>query len=73
MSKVTDKYQITIPPGVRKELGVVPGSEVVISKQGDKFMLVIDPINELKKRWQGRFKSNKTTDEYMVEIRGQVW
>ena len=31
MTKVTAKYQITIPPEVRRELGIVPGSEVDIS------------------------------------------
>jgi AbrB family looped-hinge helix DNA binding protein len=28
MSKVTAKYQITLPVKVRKELGIVPGTEV---------------------------------------------
>lgn len=33
MSKVTAKYQITIPVGVRKKLGIVPGSEVDIAQE----------------------------------------
>ena len=28
MPKVTDKYQITLPKGLRKELGIVPGADV---------------------------------------------
>lgn len=72
MSKVTAKYQITIPPEVRKELGIVPGSEVDITKKGDKYVLIVNPIIELKKRWRGRFKDGKTTDEYMDEIRGRI-
>ncbi len=72
MSKVTAKYQITIPLKVRKELGIVPGSEVDIARKGDKYVLVVNPINELKKRWRGRFKDGKTTDEYMDEIRGKA-
>lgn len=72
MSKVTAKYQITIPVEVRKELGIVPGSEVDIIKKGDKYVLIVDPVSELKKRWRGRFRDRKTTDEYMDEIRGKV-
>lgn len=72
MSKVTAKYQITIPPEVRNELGIIPGSGVDITREGDKYVLIVNPIIELKKRWRGRFKDGKTTDEYMDEIRGKV-
>lgn len=72
MSRVTAKYQITIPLKVRKELGIVPGSEVDITREGDKYVLVVNPVEELKKKWRGRFKDGKTTDEYMDEIRGTV-
>ena len=34
VSKVTAKYQFTIPLRVRKELGIVPGTEVDIKKKG---------------------------------------
>ncbi len=27
---------------------------------------------QIKKRWQGKFKDKKNTDEYMSEIRGEV-
>ena len=63
MSKVTAKYQITIPPHVRKELGIVPGSHVEITKKGGRFVLVANPIDELKKNWRGKFKGGKTCDE----------
>jgi len=72
MSRVTAKYQITIPVEVRKELGIIPGTEVDIAREGDKYVLVVNPIIELKKRWRGRFRDGKTTDEYMDEIRGKV-
>ncbi len=72
MSKVTAKYQITIPVKVRKELGIVPGSEVDITIEGDKYILIVNPINEIKKKWQGRFKNGKTTNDYMDEIRGKA-
>ena len=72
MSKVTAKYQITIPVKVRKELGIVPGSEVDITIEGDKYILIVNPINEIKKKWRGRFKNGKTTNDYMDEIRGKA-
>ena len=72
MSRVTAKYQLTIPREVRKELKITPGTEVDIARKGDKYILILNPINELKKRWRGRFKNSKTTDEYMNEIRGKV-
>ncbi|MCF8128303.1 MAG: AbrB/MazE/SpoVT family DNA-binding domain-containing protein [Deltaproteobacteria bacterium] len=72
MSKVTAKYQITIPIKVRKELGIVPGSEVDISKEGEKYILVVDPIEAIKKKWRGKFRDGSTTMEYLEEIRGGV-
>jgi AbrB family looped-hinge helix DNA binding protein len=72
MSKVTAKYQITIPPEVRKELGIIPGTKVDITRKGDRYVLIVKPINELKKRWRGRFKDGMTTDEYMDEVRGKA-
>ena len=72
MSKVTAKYQVTIPPAVRKELGIVPGAEVEITKDGDRYVLVTNPIEEVKRKWRGKFKNKITTDEYINEVRGTV-
>ena len=72
MSKVTAKYQITIPPVVRKELGIVPGSEVEIEKQGGKYILLVNPVEEIKQRWRGKFKGGPKSDDYMDEVRGPV-
>jgi len=58
MTKVTAKYQITIPPEVRTELGIVPGSEVEICKEEDRYVLVVDPIAELKKNGVGDLRVN---------------
>lgn len=41
MSKVTSKYQITIPVSVRKTLGIIPGSDIDIVSKGDEFMTEI--------------------------------
>lgn len=70
MSKLTAKYEITIPVEVRQELGIVPGTEVDIVKEGEKYILVVDPIAEIKKKWRGRFKDGSKTMEYIDEIRG---
>jgi len=72
MSKVTAKYQITIPKSVRRELRIIPGNEVDIRKEGDRYVLVVDPIADLEKNWRGKFKSKQSSDEYINEIRGEV-
>ncbi len=72
MSKVTAKYQVTIPVKVRKEMGIVPGAEVDITKKGQEYILVVDPIETIKRRWRGRFKGGLKTMEYMDEVRGKV-
>ena len=72
MSRVTAKYQVTIPVTVRKELGIVPGTEVDIAKEGEKYILVVDPIETIKRKWRGSFKGGLTTTEYMDEVRGNV-
>lgn len=72
MSKVTAKYQVTIPAKVRKELGIVPGIEVDIAKEGRKDVLVVDPIDTIRKKWRGRFKGGATTMQYLDEVRGKI-
>lgn len=72
MSKVTAKFQITIPNTIRKELGVVPGSEVDIVKYRGKYVLVVNPVDDLKNKWKGKFKGSTTTMGYMDDIRGEV-
>jgi AbrB family looped-hinge helix DNA binding protein len=70
VSKVTEKYQITLPVKVRKELGIVPGTEVDIVKEGKRYLLVVNPAEGLKKKWRGRFKGAVTTMQYLDEVRG---
>lgn len=72
MSKVTAKYQVTIPVKIRKELGIIPGTEVDIKKEGKKYVLVVDPIETIKEKWRGRYKDATTTMEYLDEVRGKV-
>jgi len=72
MSKVTAKYQVTIPVDVRKEMGIIPGAEVAITKKGGKYVLIVNPIETVKSKWRGRFKGGPATMEYMDEVRGKV-
>ena len=71
MAKVTAKYQITIPPKVRRKLGILPGAEVDIAPQGDKYVLVVDPLEAIKKKWRGRFRDRVTTLEYSTRCGGR--
>ena len=70
MAKVTAKYQITIPPGVREKLGIVPGTEVDIARQGNKYALVVNPVETIKKKWRGRLGDRGTTMGYLDKVRG---
>ncbi|MBI9084489.1 MAG: AbrB/MazE/SpoVT family DNA-binding domain-containing protein [Desulfobacterales bacterium] len=72
MSKVTAKYQVTVPIKVRKELGIIPGMEVDIAKKGNDFVLIADPVTMIKHKWRGKFAGKTTTMEYMDEVRGKL-
>ena len=72
LSKVTAKYQVTIPIKIRKELGIVPGTEVDIKKEGQKYVLIVDPVAKVREKWCGKFRDESTTMEYMDEVRGKV-
>jgi len=72
LSKVTVKYQVTIPVKVRKQMGIIPGTEVDIKKEGQKYVLVVNPVETIKKKWRGRFRGGPATMDYIDEIRGKV-
>ena len=72
MSKVTAKYQITIPLSVRKAIGLIPGSEIDIVSKGDDFVLKVNPMKDLKRKWRGKYKNKKSSDQYIDEIRGEI-
>ena len=72
MAKVTAKYQITLPPGIRRALKITPGIEVDIIKNGPNYVLVVDPNTRIRKKWCGRLKSAEKTMDYINRIRGPV-
>ena len=47
ISKVTDKYQVTIPKDVREELGLRPGEEVIV-ETGAKGHIVVKRFRSIK-------------------------
>jgi AbrB family looped-hinge helix DNA binding protein len=70
MSKVTAKYQVTIPPRIRAALNIMPGIEVNFKEEKGRFFLVKNPgINPIEK-WRGTLKTKRSTDEIMTELRG---
>jgi AbrB family looped-hinge helix DNA binding protein len=72
VSKVTAKYQITLPKKVRRELGIVPGAEVDIVKAGKRFVLVVNPTDSIKNKWRGRFRDGSNTADYLDQVRGRI-
>lgn len=57
--KVTAKYQITMPPDVRKYLCINPGSKVDIVKEDDRFVLVVNLLEDIKKVGAENLKTDK--------------
>ena len=43
-----------------------------IAKEGQIYVLVVDPIETIKRKWRGRFRGGLTTMGYMDEVRGKV-
>ena len=70
---VAERGQVTIPKALRKKLGIKPGT--VLEFHVKKAMLVVvkaqkqqDPFDKVR----GCIKTNKTTDELIRELRGDV-
>ena len=70
MSKVTEKFQITIPPKVRTSLNIMPGVDVGFEEEKGKFYLVKNPKTDPIEKWRGVIREDKTADEIVAELRG---
>lgn len=70
MSKVTEKFQITIPPEVRTSLNIMPGVDMGFEEDKGRFYLVKNPKADPVKKWKGVFRLEKTADEIVAELRG---
>jgi AbrB family looped-hinge helix DNA binding protein len=70
MSKVTTKFQITIPQEVRAALNITPGVDVMFRQEGGRFYIVKNSGSDPVEKWRGALKARKTTDKLMEELRG---
>lgn len=70
MSKVTNKFQITIPPEVRVTLNIMPGVDVGFEQEEGRFYLVKNPKANPIEKWRGALRIDKTTDDIVAELRG---
>ncbi|MBW1699160.1 MAG: AbrB/MazE/SpoVT family DNA-binding domain-containing protein [Deltaproteobacteria bacterium] len=70
MSKVTVKFQITIPPEVRDAMQIVPGTEIVFKRDKDKFYIVKEVRQNPFDKWRGALKFRRKTDAILAELRG---
>ncbi len=47
--KVSPKYQVVIPKGIRKALGIRPGQEVAVLRYGGRVELIpITPVKQMR-------------------------
>ena len=72
-SKVTRKYQVTIPKEVRKKVGVEIGDELAVTDKGE--LIVLQKVNKAKSllAFAGCWKGYpEDTEELMRDIRS-LW
>lgn len=71
-SVVSEKGQVTIPKPLRDRLGLRPGQTLEFAEEHGRLVaskvVTSDPVAAV----YGRFKSKKTTDQLMTELRGEV-
>ncbi len=70
MSKVTAKFQITIPKEIRATLNIMPGVDVGFKEERGRFYLIKNPNSDPIEKWRGVIKDKKKTDEIIAELRG---
>jgi antitoxin PrlF len=78
MSKITSKGQVTIPKGIRDELGLLPGTEVeFVSGEGEVRVRKSTSGHRRGEEVEHLRKAGKnytmTTEEVMRLTRGEDW
>ena len=70
---VTTKGQVTIPKGVRDELGLRPGDKIVFVKDAKGFRLQKRVKGNPFSKWKGFLKhlEGQDVDEMIEEMRGR--
>jgi AbrB family looped-hinge helix DNA binding protein len=71
-SVVSEKGQVTIPKRLRDRLGIRAGQALEFSEEQGRLVATkitaTDPVGAA----YGRYKSKRTTDELLTELRGEV-
>lgn len=71
-SVVSEKGQVTIPKRLRDRLGIEPGQTLDFEEVDGRLVATkivgVDPITAV----YGRFKTRRSTDEIMLELRGEA-
>lgn len=74
-SKLSKKYQITIPKKVREKLGLKKGSKVSIKEKGSG-RAVLEPVDSLTEKYKGlgkeTWKKLGGADKYLSQERS-LW
>ena len=70
MTKVTTKFQITIPKEIRAALNIMPGVKVGFKEEKGRFYIIKNPNSDPIEKWRGVIRGNKKTDEIIAELRG---
>ena len=68
--RVTVKGQVTIPRRIREHYGLLPGSEVRFEEENGHVELVKSQDRDVWQKYRGLLKTNKTTDEILLRLRG---
>jgi antitoxin PrlF len=78
--RITSKGQVTIPKGLRDDLGFLPGTEVEFFEDGDEIRIRKvsggrnrgkEVVEHLRKAGGGKYRL--TTEEIMRMTRGEDW
>ena len=74
MPKITSKGQITIPQGIRKKFGFIPGTDVKIIVEGNKTLIVKSREENKFMKWLGRGekRSKRSIDHMVDQFRGRT-
>jgi len=71
---VTSKGQITVPKAVREHMGLRAGDELEFVEQDGYYVLRKKVLKNPFEKWRGYLKHlGKTTDELMIEMRGEPY
>jgi AbrB family looped-hinge helix DNA binding protein len=70
MSKLSSKYQITIPVSVLREAGLAAGDEVVVRARGHG-RIEIERADDLIRRYAGSLPAGTYPDGYLDDLRGE--